>query len=64
VPIPHLGDKTLRAVVKTKAGKLKAADWLKAAENQTAGIERAQNISPAYDFAWMWKELGIADLRK
>ncbi|OZA72826.1 MAG: hypothetical protein B7X78_00160 [Sphingomonadales bacterium 39-62-4] len=60
-PVPMLGDKSPRQLVKTKAGRTKVAEWLKILEN---GAARAKNDPMAtYSFIWMWEELGIAELR-
>src|SRR3546814_1382959 len=39
-PVPMLGDKSPRQLVKTKAGRTKVAEWLKILEN---GAARAKN---------------------
>ncbi|MDE0407670.1 MAG: hypothetical protein OXN81_07385 [Alphaproteobacteria bacterium] len=62
-PIPMLGDKTPREAVGTASGREEAAAWLKHLERGGAGTRAGRNI-PAYDFRWMWRELGIEDLRK
>ncbi|MCF6264792.1 MAG: hypothetical protein L3J24_14560 [Xanthomonadales bacterium] len=56
--IPALGDKTPRECVKTKQGREKVISWLKYLENQEAHRAK-QNGSSAYDFSWMWAELGL-----
>lgn len=62
-PVPALGNKTPRQVAKTAKGRQKLAGWLKYLENGTAGQDDASAMA-GYDFAWMWKELGIAELRR
>ena len=62
-PVPMLGGKSPRQAVRSKAGRLKVAEWLKYLENQTAHRGGAGGV-PAYDFGWMWAELRIADLRR
>jgi hypothetical protein len=62
-PVPMLGGRSPRQAVRSKAGRLRAAEWLKYLENQTAHRAGAGGV-PAYDFGWIWEELGIADLRR
>lgn len=62
-PVPALGHKTPRALARTKAGRTKVADWLKYIENGAAKSGTA-NPMGTYDFTWMWKELGLSDLRR
>jgi hypothetical protein len=62
-PLPALDGKTPRQAVRSKAGREKAARWLKYLENQTARRARAFG-QPGYDFAWMWDALKINDLRR
>ena len=60
-PVPMLGNKPPRQLVRTKAGRAKVAEWLKFLEN---GVSRAKNDPMAtYSFLWMWEELGITELR-
>ncbi len=56
--IPALGDKTPRECVKTKQGREKVISWLKYLENQEAHRAK-QDGGSAYDFSWMWAELGL-----
>jgi len=56
--IPALGDKTPRECVKTKLGREKVISWLKDLENQEEHRAK-QGGSSAYDFSWMWTELGL-----
>jgi hypothetical protein len=60
-PVPALGNKSPRQTAKTKAGRIKVAEWLKYIENMTAKSGNEQMAE--YSFAWMWDELGVADLR-
>jgi hypothetical protein len=62
-PVPALGDKTPRALARTKAGKMKVAEWLKYMEN---GAAKSGGNDPmaSYDFTWMWEELGLIELRR
>lgn len=60
--VPALENKTPRQMARTKAGKAKVAEWLKHLENVTAKTDNEQMAS--YSFAWMWEELGVANLRQ
>jgi hypothetical protein len=59
--VPMLGNITPRQAAKTAKGRRKLVDWLKVLENGAL-----KNTSPAggYDLTWMWRELGIAELRR
>lgn len=62
-PIGMLDGKTPRQAVRSKKGREQVVAWLKYLENTTARRARDEEAA-AYDFTWMWEELGIADLRK
>ncbi len=62
MPIPALGNKTPAQAVKTKAGRGKVIAWLKDLERSTAQ-GATQRGMPAYDFGWMWEELGLSEER-
>lgn len=62
-PVPTLGHKTPRALARTKAGRVQAADWLKYIENG-AGKAGAGDPMASYDFIWMWEELGLIEHRR
>ena len=62
-PLPVLDGKAPRAAVRTKKGRAAVAEWLKQLENHDARRSVAEGMD-AYDFVWMWKELGIEDLRR
>ena len=62
-PIPMLGEKTPREAVKTASGRERVAAWLKLLEQGEARTRAGKN-APAYDFKWMWQELGIEEHRK
>lgn len=61
-PLPALGNKSPRQAVRSATGRAKVIEWLKLLENRSA----RQDDSPIaeYDFAWMWAELGLEELRK
>jgi hypothetical protein len=62
--IGMLGGKTPRACARTKAGRQKVAAWLKFLESESSRKQGPGDPMGSYDFAWMWIELGIADLRR
>ena len=62
-PIPALGNRSPRAVVKTSKGREKVVAWLKLLENGGARHDPSDPMG-AYDFGWIWRELGVEDLRK
>jgi hypothetical protein len=62
-PIPMLGNVTPRKAAKTAGGREKLVAWLKRLENQMAQHESSEPMA-GYDVAWLWEELGVAELRK
>jgi len=62
-PIPALGNQTPRKAVKTAKGRKKVIAWLKMLENQSAQ-QRPEDPMGAYDFTWLWRELGVGDERR
>jgi hypothetical protein len=63
-PVPMLGGKSPRALVRTKSGRIKVAGWLKMMENSTAKAADHNSALSIYDFGWLWNELGIDELRR
>jgi hypothetical protein len=63
-PVGMLGNKTPRQAVRSSVGRQKVADWLKYLENQSGQRPDADDPMSSYDFGWMWRELGVLDLRK
>lgn len=63
-PVPALGGQTPRAAVKTAGGRIKVVEWLKIMENQTAKPSDPNSPMASYDFAWLWTELGLRELRE
>jgi hypothetical protein len=63
-PIPMLGGKSPRALVRTDSGRIKVAGWLKMMENTTAKAADHNSALAIYDFGWLWNELGIDELRR
>ena len=62
-PVGILDDRSPRQAARRKAGRNQVADWLKFMENNELHRAGLFGDSP-YDFAWMWKELGVAELRQ
>ncbi|MGY4397417.1 hypothetical protein ACVWZA_002611 [Sphingomonas sp. UYAg733] len=63
-PVGMLGDVTPRAATKTAAGRKKLVEWLKYLENGTSRRGSAEDPMATYNFDWMWRELGIEELRR
>ncbi|WP_143748522.1 hypothetical protein [Mesorhizobium carmichaelinearum] len=63
-PVGMLGNISPRTAVKTPEGQKKAAEWLKYLENRTASQPDPDDPMATYDFRWIWKELGIVNLRR
>lgn len=62
-PVPVLDNSSPREAIKTEEGRRKVIAWLKLLENSTAHHQPGEPMS-AYNFAWLWQELGIADQRR
>ena len=62
-PVPMLGNLTPRSATRTKSGREKLAVWLKHLENRSRQ-PAATDPMATYDFAWLWRELKIEDLRR
>jgi hypothetical protein len=58
-PIPMLDGMTPREAAARPDSRAKVAGWLKYIENGSARMGTGGEI----DFSWMWKELGLEDLR-
>lgn len=63
-PVPMLGGLSPRAAAASETDRFKVADWLKYLENQSGKTRDPTDPMASYDFAWMWKELGIENLRR
>jgi hypothetical protein len=61
-PVPMLGGKTPRQAARSKKGREAVANWLKTLELTSARLP-ADDPMRDYDYGWMWRELGVADLR-
>ncbi|WP_306767926.1 hypothetical protein [Martelella alba] len=62
-PVGMLGNRSPRQAVKSAAGRQKVAEWLKYLENQSIQTESPTDPMATYSFEWMWRQLGILDLR-
>jgi len=62
-PVPMLGNLTPRAAARTKSGREKLAVWLKHLENRSRQPVATDPMT-TYDFAWLWRELKVEDLRR
>jgi hypothetical protein len=61
-PVPMLGGKTPRQAARSAKGRQAVANWLKFLEQANARCPDDDPIRD-YDFGWLWRELGVADLR-
>ena len=62
-PVPMLGNLTPRSAARTKSGREKLAVWLKHLENRSRQPVATDPMT-TYDFAWLWRELKVEDLRR
>lgn len=63
-PVGMLGDITPRAAARTTAGRERLSAWLKHLENRSGAALDPNDPMATYDFTWIWRELGIENLRK
>jgi hypothetical protein len=63
-PVPMLGNRTPRAAARTAHGRDKLAAWLKHLENRSRQHPDAGDPMASYDFAWLWRELKVTNLRR
>jgi hypothetical protein len=56
-PVPALGNRSPREAARLKTGRPKVVALLQEFENMAAR-QRLEG-RPAYDFGWMWGELGL-----
>ena len=63
-PAPFLRNKSPRAAVRTAKGRAEVVDWLKMLENHAAKSAGRNDDMATFDFAWLWAELGLNDLRR
>lgn len=63
-PVPMLGGLSPRAASASHDTRARVADWLKYLENQAGKTQVRDDPMASYDFTWMWRELGIENLRR
>ena len=63
-PIRMLGNITPRQAAASPDGRHKVADWLTYLESQSMRHPNVADAVETYSFTWMWRELGVLDLRK
>ena len=63
-PVPMLGDVTPRRAARTAAGREKLAVWLKHLENRSRQQPDPADPIATYNFAWLWRELKVENLRR
>lgn len=63
-PVDMLGDITPRAAAGTAAGRDRLAAWLQHLEHRSGAGPDPNDPMATYDFTWIWRELGIEDLRR
>ena len=63
-PVPMLDGATPRAAARTKAGRDRLAAWIKHLENSSGRQFDPADPMATYDFTWMWKKLGVENLRR
>ena len=61
--VPMLGHMTPRRAAKSTKVRDKLVTWLKFLENSAAKHQSGSAMAD-YDVTWMWKELGVSDLRR
>jgi hypothetical protein len=60
-PVPALGQQTPRRLAAEASGRAEVAAWLRYLERDT--VRSGDAHMAAYDFGWLWRELGLEDLR-
>ena len=63
-PVGMLNDLTPRAAARTARGRERLAVWLKHLENRSRQQPDPSDPMATYDFAWLWRELKVEDLRR
>ncbi len=62
-PVPMLGNRTPRAAARSARGRQELAVWLKQLENHSSHAPDPDDPMATYDFAWLWRELKVEQLR-
>lgn len=63
-PVPMLGNRSPRQAARTAAGREKLVTWLKFLENRSGSQTDPTDPMATYEFGWLWRELGVEDLRR
>jgi hypothetical protein len=63
-PVPMLGNLTPRAAARTRSRREKLVIWLKHLENRSRQQPEVTDPMATYDFAWLWRELKVENLRR
>jgi len=63
-PVPMLGDRSPRHAARTPVGREKLVTWLKYLENCSGNQPDPTDPMATYDFGWLWRELGVENLRR
>ena len=63
-PEPMLGDRSPRQAACTPIGREKLVTWLKFMENRSGNQTDPTDPMATYDFGWLWRELGVENLRR
>jgi len=63
-PVPMLGDVTPRDAARTAAVRIRVVEWLKYIENTSGSTALNDMPMASYDYGWIWRELGVEDLRR
>ncbi len=64
IAVAMLVDISPREAARTAAGREKLVAWLKHLENRSANQDDPADPMATYDFTWMWRELGVEELRR
>lgn len=63
-PVPMLGDRSPRQAACTPTSREKLVTWLKFLENRSGNQTDPTDPMATYDFGWLWRELGVENLRR
>jgi len=58
------GRRHLARGCKNAPGRDRLAAWLKHLENRSGAVPDPNDPMATYDFTWIWRELGIENLRR
>ena len=63
-PVPMLGDRSPRQAARTPAAREKLVTWLEFLENRSGSQTDPTDPMATYDFGWLWRDLGLENLRR